>query len=119
MKITNFAWNAERQSCNLTVEFYAQTLKDAHDLAELIQIGDSCNEVFSKETSGDEDAEWFGTGELAGLPDMPCSCQGVLRKAKKQKWLMRIKPNCSKATQIHISNLPPATIAALRGETYE
>jgi len=113
--ITNFVWNAERKSCVLTVEFCAETFDEAQNLAKLIQVGNTSDDSIATESGADD--EWVDVSKLAGLPCMPCSSQGVLRKAKKQKWLIRIKPNCSKWTQIHISNLPLDTVRALRGGT--
>lgn len=115
MIITNFFWNAERKSCVLTVEFCAETFEEAYNLAQLIPIGNTGNDSIAIESLPAD--EWVDVSKLAGLPCMPCSSQGVLRKAKKQKWLIRIKPNCSKWTQIHISNLPLDTVRALRGGT--
>lgn len=116
MIITNFAWSAERKSCVLALEFRAETLEEARTLADLLIGKADLSNLNPSGLTDDDDPEWIDTGKLAGLPKMPCSSQGVLRKAKREKWLMRIKPNYAKWNQIHISNLPLATVEALRGK---
>jgi hypothetical protein len=56
--------------------------------------------------------EWFATSDLAGLPGLPGTRQGVLQAAKRQQWKSRRRWK-GKGLEYHISSLPLKTRAAL------
>jgi putative transposase len=56
--------------------------------------------------------EWFTAAELAGLPDMPASESGVIRRAKRDEWAAR-KRQQGKGLEYHLSGLPTAAQTAL------
>jgi hypothetical protein len=58
--------------------------------------------------------DWYSAKQLAGLPEMPRTKSGVIRKAKEERWLSHDIP-CpgGKRREYHISSLPEATRGAL------
>lgn len=58
--------------------------------------------------------EHFTTAELAGLPGMPGTVEGVRKRAKSQGWSSRRRKG-SKAREYHFCVLPEETRAVLIG----
>ncbi len=57
--------------------------------------------------------EWFTSAELAGLPGLPGTRRGVLKKACAESWQSRKRAGRGGGQEYHISSLPPETRAAL------
>lgn len=56
---------------------------------------------------------WYSAAELAGLPEMPASSSGVIRKAKRDNWASREREAQGGGREYQFSSLPEATRAAL------
>lgn len=56
--------------------------------------------------------EWLTGKELAGLPSMNKTADGVRRQAKRENWTTRKKPT-GKGLEYHIESLPPETQIAI------
>ena len=52
---------------------------------------------------------WFTSPELAGLPNLPSTKQGVRKKAHKEVWQWRKRVASGGGREYHISSLPPQT----------
>ncbi|MCL2791429.1 MAG: Mu transposase C-terminal domain-containing protein, partial [Desulfobulbus sp.] len=56
---------------------------------------------------------WFTTSDLAGLPGLPSSIPGILKKAKKEHWIAKYRQGQGGGKEYHLDSLPAATQAAL------
>jgi len=52
-----------------------------------------------------EKQEWYSAKELAGIGGMPSTVQGVIKRAKKNDWVVRSKERV-KGNEYHIDSLP-------------
>lgn len=59
--------------------------------------------------------EWYSAAELAGLPGMQGTVQGVNIAAKRGNWRVRPRTGRGGGNEYHISSLPFETQAHLRG----
>lgn len=59
-------------------------------------------------------ADWFVVAELAGLPGMPGTVQGVLAQAKRKGWTSRKRSGRGGGREYHRDSLPRDTQAALQ-----
>ena len=57
--------------------------------------------------------DWFSSRELAGVPGMPSSVGGTIRKGKKECWQSRPRTGRGGGFEYHISSLPKETQQAL------
>ncbi|PKL41776.1 MAG: hypothetical protein CVV42_21100 [Candidatus Riflebacteria bacterium HGW-Riflebacteria-2] len=61
--------------------------------------------------------EWFASVELAvGLPKMPLTRYGVVKKAKREGWKSRKRQGRGGGLEYHISSLPHVTQEYLSGK---
>ncbi|GFN45505.1 DNA-binding protein [Candidatus Regiella insecticola] len=59
--------------------------------------------------------EWFAAKELAGIPGLPSSPQGINLRAKRDDWKKRRRSGVQgKALEYHIDNLPDNILNILR-----
>ncbi|MBD2570022.1 Mu transposase C-terminal domain-containing protein [Anabaena lutea] len=56
---------------------------------------------------------WIGTSELVGLPGLPGSKKGLIKKAQKENWQWRDRNQRGGGKEYHISSLPPQAQAYL------
>jgi hypothetical protein len=62
---------------------------------------------------------WFRTSELAGLPGLPGSIKGLIKKAQRENWETRDRRAIGGGKEYHISSLPPETQQYLLNRTAE
>ena len=53
-------------------------------------------------------ADWYATTDLLGLPGLPTSKAGLIKRAEKQSWQRRQRAGRGGGFEYHISSLPPA-----------
>lgn len=53
--------------------------------------------------------KWFNANEMKGLPGLPTSERGVLRRAQCKDWKSRPRRGLGGGSEFHISHLPPET----------
>ncbi len=57
--------------------------------------------------------EWYSACELVGLPGMPATKSGVIRRATRESWKYRNRAGRGGGREYHITSLPAATRAHL------
>jgi hypothetical protein len=57
---------------------------------------------------------WLGTSELTGLPGLPGSLKGLIKKAQRENWQWRNRQQLGGGKEYHISSLPEETQQYLR-----
>ena len=62
---------------------------------------------------------WFNAPQLAGLPGMPGSHEGVLHKARRENWRWRKHKGLGGGKDFHYSSLPDETRACLAAADME
>jgi len=57
--------------------------------------------------------DWYQASELSGLPGMPSSIPGTIKKAKREHWFAKYRQGQGGGKEYHLSSLPSETQAAL------